>query len=65
VIFAVGVVAKTGMLESVFSFGGVDVDLRRSIEADGSSFNDLGIGRQAGEDLIGEMGLERSQFTSF
>ena len=65
VVFAVDVAAETGVLEGVFSFRGVDVDLRRSIEADGLSFNDLGVGGQAGEDLIGEMELERSQFTSF
>ena len=65
VVFAIDVVAETRMLESVLLFGGVDVDLRRSIEADGLSFNDLGVGRQVAEDLIGEMELERSQFTSF
>ena len=64
-VFAVGVAAETRMLESVLLFGGVDVDLRRSIEADGLSFNDLGVGGQAREDLIGEMELKRSQFTSF
>src|SRR5712675_197874 len=45
VIFAVSVTTETGVLESVFSFGGMDVDLRRLVEADGLSFNDFGVGR--------------------
>jgi len=65
VVFAVGVAAEARMLKSVLSFGGVDIDLRRSIEADGLSFNDFGVGGQMGEDLIGEVVVERSQFTSF
>ena len=45
VIFAVGVAAETRVLEGVRSFGGVDVDFGRSIEADGLSFDDFGVGR--------------------
>ena len=45
VIFAVGVAAETGVLEGVFSFGGMDVDFGRSVEADGLSFDDFGVGR--------------------
>jgi len=44
VIFAVDVTAETGVLEGVFSFGGMDVDLGRSVEADGLSFDDFGVG---------------------
>jgi len=45
VVFAVGVVAKAGVLEGVFSFGRMDVGSRRPIEADGCSFDDFGVGR--------------------
>jgi len=65
VIFAVDVAAETGVLEGVFSFRGVDVGLRRSVEADGLSFDNLGVSRWAREDLIGEIEFERSQFTTF
>ena len=64
VVFTIGVAAETRVLESVLSFGGMDVDLRRSIEANGLSFDDFGVGRRVGENLIGEMELERSQFTN-
>jgi len=36
-VFAVSVTTEAEVLESVFSFGGVDVSLRRSVEADGLS----------------------------
>jgi len=65
VISAVNVTAETGVLEGVFSFRGVDVGLRRSIEVDSLSFDDLGVGRWAREDLIGGVEFERSQFTTF
>jgi len=65
VISAVDVATEAGVLEGVFSFGGMDVGLRQSIEADSLSFGDFGVGRWAREDLIGEVGLERSQFTTF
>jgi len=65
VISAIDVAAKARVLEGMFSFGGVDIGLRQSIEADSLSFDDFGIGRWAREDLIGEVGLERSQFTTF
>jgi len=45
VILAVSVAAEIGVLEGVFSFGGVDVDLGRSVEADGLPFDDFGVGR--------------------
>jgi len=65
VIFAIEVAAETGVLEGVFSFGGVDVGLGRSIEVDSLSLDDFGVGRRAREDLIGEMEFERSQFATF
>jgi len=65
VISAVDVAAETGVLEGVLSFRGMDVGLRRLIEADGLSFDDFGVGRWAREDLIGEIEFERSQFTTF
>jgi len=65
VIFAVGVVAEAGVLEGVFSFGGVDVDPGRSIETDGLSFDDFGVSGWTRMGLVGEVGLERSQFTIF
>jgi len=55
VIFAVSVAAETGVLEGVFSFGRVDVGLRRSVEVDSLSFGDFGVGRWTGEGLIGEV----------
>jgi len=58
VISAVDVAAKAGVLEGVFSFGGVDVGSRQSIEADSLSFDDFSVGRWAREDLVGEMELE-------
>src|SRR5712671_3470990 len=45
VIFAVGVAAEIGVLEGVFSFGGMNVDLGRLVETDGLSFDDFGVGR--------------------
>jgi len=65
VVSAVDVPAETGVLEDVFSFRGVDVGLRRSIEVDSLSFDDLGVGRWVREDLIGGIEFERSQFTTF
>jgi len=65
VISTVDVVAEAGVLEGVFSFRGVDVVLRRSIEADSLSFDDFGICRWAREGLIGGIEFERSQFTTF
>ena len=65
VISAVDVTTETGVLEDVFSFRGVDVGLRRSIEVDSLSFDDLGVGRWVREDLIGGIEFERSQFTTF
>jgi len=62
-VFAVDVAAKTRVLESVFSFGGMDVGLGRSIETDGLSFDDFGVSRRARTGLVGEVELERSQFT--
>ena len=47
VVFAVGVVTKAGVLKGVFSFGGMDVDSGRLIEANGLSFDDFGVGWQA------------------
>jgi len=63
VISAVDVATEAGVLESVFSFGGMDVGLGRSIEADGLSFDDFGVSRRARTGLVGEVELERSQFT--
>src|SRR5712672_640318 len=64
-VSAVGVMAETGVLECVFSFGGVDVGLRRLIKANGLSLDDFGVGRWVRESLIGGMEFERSQFTTF
>src|SRR5712672_3393768 len=44
-VSAVGVVAETGVLERVFSFGGMDVGSGRSIKANGLSLDDFGVGR--------------------
>jgi len=65
VIFAIDVVTETGVLESVFSFGGVDVGLGRSIETDSLSFDNFGVSRWARTGLIGGIEFERSQFTTF
>src|SRR5712675_1962915 len=59
VISAVDVTTETGVLEGMFSFRGVDVGLRRSIEADSLSFDDFSVGRWAREDLIGGIEFER------
>jgi len=64
-VSAVIVATETGVLECVFSLRGMDVVLRRPIEANGLSFDDLGVGRRAEEGLIGGVELERSQFTTF
>ena len=45
VVFAVGIAAEVGMLESVLAFGGMDIGLRGTIEADGLSFDDVGVRR--------------------
>jgi len=45
VVFTVGVAAETGVLKGVLSFGGVNVDRGRSVEADGLSFDNFGVGR--------------------
>ena len=65
VVSAVSVAAETGVLECMFSFGGVDVGLRRSVETNGLSLDDFGVGRWTRESLIGGVELERSQFTTF
>ena len=62
VVPAVDVATETGVLECVFSFGGVYVGSRRLVETDSLSFNDVGVGRWARESLIGGVGFERSQF---
>ena len=48
VIFAVDVATETGVLKGVFSFGGMDVGLGRSVEVDGLSFDDFGVRWQLG-----------------
>ena len=60
-IFAVLVATKMGMLEGVFSFGGVDESWRRPIETDCLLFDDFSVGGLLGEDLIGEVVSWRSQ----
>jgi|SRR5712671_4613368 len=65
VIPAVDISAEAGMLEGVFSFGGMDVVLGQSIEVDSLSLDDFGVGRWVREDLVGGGELERSQFTIF
>src|SRR5712671_3612655 len=45
VVLAIGVAAEAGVLEGVFSFGGVDVGLGRSIETDSLPFDDFSISR--------------------
>jgi len=65
VVLAVIVVAEARVLESVFSFRGVDVSSGQSIEADGLPFDDLGVGGWTREDLVGKVELRRSQFTTF
>ena len=65
VIFAVDVAAEAGVLKSVFSFGGVDVGLGRSVETDSLSFDNFGVSRWAGAGLVGGTEFERSQFTTF
>jgi len=59
VVLAVDVATEAGVLESVFSFGGMDVGLGRSIEADGLSFDNLGVSRWTGAGLIGGVECER------
>ena len=63
VISAVDVTTETGVLEGMFSFRGVDVGLRRSIEADSLSFDNFGVSRWARTGLIEGVELDRSQFT--
>ena len=65
VVFAVGVAAEAGMLESVFLFGGMDVGLGRLVETDGLSFDNFGVSRWARAGLRGGVEFERSQFTTF
>ena len=65
VIFAIDVVTETGVLESVFSFGGVDVGLGQSIETDSLPLDDFGVGRWARTGLIRGLEFGRSQFTIF
>jgi len=43
VVLAVEVVAEARVLEGVFAFRGVNVRFRRAIEADGSSFDNVGV----------------------
>ena len=62
---AIDVVAEAGVLESVFSFGGMDVGLGRSIETDGLSFDNFGISRWSGEQAVGGVVLWSSQDTTF
>ena len=45
VIFAVDVATEAGVLKCVFSFGRVDINLRRPIETNGLSFGDIGVGQ--------------------
>jgi len=47
VVSTVDVAAETGVLECVFSFGGMDVGSRRLIKANGLSFDDFGVCRWA------------------
>jgi len=63
-ILAIDVMTETRVLEGVFSFGGMDVDLGRSVETDGLSLDNFGV-VGGGNELIGGMELERSQFTTF
>jgi len=53
VIFAVGIMAEAGVLESVFMFRGVDIGLGGAVKVDGLSLDDLGIGRLLREYLVG------------
>jgi len=64
-VSAVGVATETGVLESVFSFGGMDVGLGRSVETDGLSFDNFGVSGGVRAGLIGGAEFERSQFTIF
>jgi len=65
VVSAVDVATETGMLESVLSFGGMDVGLGRPVETDGLSFDNFGVSRWVRAGLIGGVEFERSQFTTF
>jgi len=65
VIFTVGVMAEAGMLEGMLVFGTMYIRLGRSVETDSLSVDDFGVGWWAREDLVGEVELERSQFTTF
>ena len=64
-VLAIDVAAEAGVLESVFSFGGMDVGLGRSIETDGLSFDNFGVSWWARAGLVGGVEPERSQFTIF
>ena len=65
VVSAVDVATETGVLESVLSFGRMDVGLGRPVETDGLSFDNFGVSRWTRADLIVGIEFERSQFTTF
>ena len=65
VVFAISVVTEAGVLWSVHSLGRADVVTGGTVEADGLSFDDFGIGRVVRGRLIGGVGLWRSQVITF
>src|SRR5712671_6370412 len=64
VVFAVEIAAEVGMLESVLAFGGMDVGFRGTIEADGLSFDDVGIRRGLGQTAVGDVICEAARIRS-
>ena len=52
VVFAIGVMTEARVLEGMFAFRGVDIRLRRAIEADSLSFDDFGVGRWLGKHTV-------------
>jgi len=68
VVLAVGVVAKAGVLESVFAFGAMNVGFRRAVEVDDLSFGNFSISRWSrgacgrGCDAVEQPGVYHSEW---
>jgi len=60
-VVSVEFVVETGVLGGVLVFGGMNTGFRGPIEADGLSFDDVGVRRGLGQTAIGDVMLQSSQ----